>query len=104
MLCRSILYIAFTVLACCSLDEYLKSFVKDAIQNFNAVSLDVKKNEYTKALEDLVGNAKKLMNEQATLISAIMEDVNDAQSSTAVKQFKTDKVEALKKALQAVVA
>ena len=74
--------------------EYLKSFVKDAIQNFNAVSLDVKKNEYTKALEDLVGNAKKLMNEQATLISAIMEDVNDAQSSTSVKQFKTDKVEA----------
>jgi hypothetical protein len=34
------------------------------------------------------------MNEQATLISAIMEDVNDAKSSTAVKQFNTDKVEA----------
>ncbi|MBY0581248.1 MAG: hypothetical protein K2P53_06175 [Rickettsiales bacterium] len=74
--------------------EYLKSFVKDSIQSFNIVSVDVKGNEYTKTLGDLVGNAKKLINEQATLISAIMEDVNDAKSSTAVKQFKTDKVEA----------
>ena len=34
--------------------------------------------------------------DQASLVSAIMEDVNDAQNSsnTAIKQFKTDKVEA----------
>jgi hypothetical protein len=38
--------------------EYLKSFVKDSIQSFNIVSVDVKGNEYTKALGDLVGNAK----------------------------------------------
>ena len=74
--------------------EYLKSFVKDAIQAFNIVSVDVKGNEYIKAVIDVVNKGKTLVGEQESLVLAIMQDVNDAQSSTAVKQFKADKVEA----------
>ncbi len=74
--------------------EYLKSFVKDTIQTFNAVSADLKGTEYIKAVLDLTSNGKTLASEQVSLISAIMQDVNDAKSSTAVKQFQTDKVEA----------
>ena len=74
--------------------EYLKSFVKDAIQTFNIISVDVKGNEYIKAVFDVVSKGKALVSEQESLVLAIMQDVNDAQSSKAVKQFETDKVEA----------
>lgn len=76
--------------------EYLKSFVKDAIQTFDLVSVDMKNHEYLKTLSVFASNSKILLADQASLVSAIMEDVNDAQNSsnTAIKQFKTDKVEA----------
>jgi len=74
--------------------EYLKSYVKDAIQTFNAVSADLKGTEYVKAVLDLTSNGKTLASEEVSLISVIMQDVNDVKSSTAVKQFQTDKVEA----------
>ena len=76
--------------------KYLEDFVKDAIKTFDLVSVDIKNHEYLKTLSVFASGYKVLLAAQASLVSAIMQDVSDAQSSsnTAVKQFKTDKVEA----------
>ena len=76
--------------------KYLEDFVKDAIKTFDLVSVDIKNHEYLKTLSVFATSSHVLLKDQASLVSAIMEDVNDAQSSsnTAIKQFKTDKVEA----------
>ncbi|WP_236870002.1 hypothetical protein [Candidatus Bandiella numerosa] len=76
--------------------EYLKSFVKDAVQAFSSVSADVEGHDYIKALVDFVDRGTTLAKDQESLVTAIMQDVSDAQSSsnTAVKQFQTDKTAA----------
>lgn len=76
--------------------EYLKSFVTDSIKTFDLISADIKDHEYIKTLSVFANSTKTLLADKASLVSAIMEDVNDAQSSSnaAIKEFKTDKVEA----------
>ena len=76
--------------------EYLKSFVTDSIKTFDLISVDIENHEYLKTLSVFTSNSKILLADKASLVSAIMEDVNDAQNSsnTAIKLFKTDKVEA----------
>ena len=74
--------------------EYIKSLVQDAIKTFDSVSADIKNHEYFKAVSDFADSGKKLITEQESLVSAIIQDVDDAKSSTAIKQFKTDKVDA----------
>ncbi len=74
--------------------EYLKSLVRDAIKAFDSVSADLKNQENFDAAKALVGNGKKLIADQKSLVSAIMQDVADAKSSPAIKEFETDKVDA----------
>ena len=76
--------------------KYLEDFVTDAIRTFDLVSVDIANHAYLKTLIIVCMNLEVMLAARASLVSAIMQGVSDAQSSsnTTVKQFKTDTFQA----------
>ena len=76
--------------------DYLKDFTTNSIKTFSKISSDVKNHDYLKAFIDFASNSKSLIADSEQIIVAIKEDVATVQEgkSKAIKEFKTDTVEA----------